>query len=125
MKSKCHFNFEELKVYQKPWNLVKLYILKYLLFQKSKIADYQLNLLVPPILLHSILLKDQEVPMKSFINYLRIAKDSSRECVAATTKALLRNYITFVESEINRGLLVEIIKMLTALIKYLKNKNPN
>lgn len=61
----------------------------------------------------------------SFINYLRIAKDSSRKCVSATTKALLRNYITFEESEVNRGLLVEIIKMLTALIKYLKNKNPN
>ncbi|WP_368856701.1 four helix bundle protein [Aequorivita sp. 609] len=59
----------------------------------------------------------------SFLNYLRIARDSSRECVAATTKALLRNYISFEQSEKNREILVEIIKMLTALMKYLNNKN--
>ena len=44
------------------------------------------------------------------------------ECVAATTKAYLRNYITFEQSETNRSLLVEINKMLSALMKHLRNK---
>ncbi len=59
----------------------------------------------------------------SFLNYLRIARDSSLECVAATTKAYLRGYISFEQSEINRSLLVEINKMIASLMKHLKNKN--
>lgn len=58
----------------------------------------------------------------SFLNYLRIARDSSRECVSATSKAFRRNYITFEEFENNRAILVEINKMLSSLMKHLKNK---
>ncbi|SDG63306.1 four helix bundle protein [Psychroflexus sediminis] len=59
----------------------------------------------------------------SFLNYLRIARNSSRECVSASTKAYRRNYISFDEYEINRGYLVEINKMLSSLMKYIKSKD--
>jgi len=44
------------------------------------------------------------------------------ESVCASTKARIRNYITFKEDEENRKRLTEISKMLTSLKKHLKSK---
>lgn len=125
MKSEYHFSFEELKVYQKAIEFGE--VVHSQISNFPKIEEYRLSTQFARAA-DSIAFNIAEGSGStdaSFINYLRIARDSARECVAATTKALLRNYITFEESERNRGLLVEIIKMLTTLIKYLKNKNPN
>lgn len=48
--------------------------------------------------------------------------DSSHECVAASTKARLRGYITFEEDEENRKMVTEISKMISALRRHLNNK---
>lgn len=122
MKSNYHFKFEELKVYQKAIEYGELVHFQISTF--PKIEDYRLSAQFARAA-DSIAFNIAEGSGSSdasFLNYLRIARDSSRECVAATTKALLRNYITFEESEKNRGLLVEINKMLAALMKHLKNK---
>lgn len=58
----------------------------------------------------------------SFLNYLKIARGSSLECVAAAIKAKMRNYTTFGQSEMNRSFLAEINKMLSALMGILKLK---
>lgn len=125
MKSEYHFSFEDLQVYQKTIEFGE--VVHSQISNFPKIEEYRLSTQFARAA-DSIAFNIAEGSGStdaSFINYLRIARDSARECVAATTKALLRNYITFEESERNRGLLDEIIKMLTALIKYLKNKNPN
>jgi len=122
MKSKHHFKFEELKVYQKPIEYGELVHIQISSF--PKIEDYRLSAQFARAA-DSIAFNIAEGSGSSdasFLNYLRIARDSSRECVAATTKALLRDYITFEQSEKNRALLVEINKMLAALMKHLKNK---
>ncbi|GGG56333.1 four helix bundle protein [Bizionia arctica] len=123
MKSKYHFNFEELIVYQKAIEYGELVHIQ--LKDFPKIEDYRLSAQFARAA-DSIAFNIAEGSGSSdasFLNYLRIAKDSSRECVAATTKAHLRHYITFDQSENNRALLVEINKMLSALMKHLKNKN--
>ncbi len=123
MESKYHFNFEELKVYQKAIEYGELVHKQLYVF--PKIEDYRLSSQFARAA-DSIAFNIAEGSGSSdasFLNYLRIARDSSRECVAAATKAYLRGYITFEESEKNRALLVEINKMLSALIKHLKNKS--
>lgn len=122
MRSQHHFKFEELNVYQKAIEFGELVHSQVSTF--PKIEDYRLSAQFVRAA-DSIAFNIAEGSGSSdasFLNNLRIARDSSRECVAATTKALLRNYITFEQSEKNRGLLVEINKMLTALKKHLKNK---
>ncbi|RDK83799.1 four helix bundle protein [Marinirhabdus gelatinilytica] len=123
MKSEYHFKFEELTVYQRAiefGEVVHTQVSKF-----PKIEDYRLSSQFARAA-DSIAFNIAEGSGSSdasFLNYLRIARDSSRESVAATTKAFLRGYITFEESEENRRILVEINKMLAALMKHLKNKN--
>lgn len=124
MESKYHFNFEELKVYQKAIEFGEL--VHEQLNQFPKIEDYRLSAQFARAA-DSIAFNIAEGSGSSdagFLNYLRIARDSSLECVAATSKAYLRNYITFEQSETNRSLLVEINKMISALMKHLRNKKP-
>lgn len=122
MKSEYHFNFEDLKVYQKAIEFGEMVYNQ--LKDFPKIEDYRLASQFARAA-DSIAFNIAEGAGSSdamFLNYLRIARDSSRECVAATTKAYLRKYISFQQFEENRALLVEINKMLSALMKHLSNK---
>src|SRR5690554_1875852 len=123
MKSEFHFHFEDLKVYQNALEFDEIVHSQVSTF--PKIEDYRFSAQFARAA-DSIafnIAAGSGSSDASFLNYLRIARDSSRECVAATTKAYLRNYITFEQSERNRALLVEINKMISALMKHLNNKN--
>ena len=52
---------------------------------------------------------------KQFHNYLGNAWHSAHECVACSSKAWLRSYITTEEDEENRRLITELSKMITTL----------
>jgi four helix bundle protein len=58
----------------------------------------------------------------NFNRYLKMAWDSSHECVTWNSKAYFRKYITHEQFEENRKLLTEIGKMISALRRSLKNK---
>lgn len=58
MKSKYYFKVEDLQVYQKAIIYGEFVNSMLSVSQTLKFISYQLNLLVPQILLHSILLKD-------------------------------------------------------------------
>lgn len=58
----------------------------------------------------------------NFNRFLKMAWDSSHECVTWNTKAYLRKYLTFDEFEANRKTLTEIGKMISGLRKKL-NEN--
>ena len=123
MNSKYHFSFEDLKVYQKA---IEFGEIVYKQLEKfPKIEDYRLSSQFARAA-DSIAFNIAEGSGSSdarFLNYLGISRDSSRECVSATTKAYKREYISFEEYELNRKYLVEINKMLTSLMKHLENKN--
>jgi four helix bundle protein len=122
MKSKYHFNFEDLKLYQKAMDFGEIVFEQINNF--PKIEDYRLSSQFARAA-DSIAFNIAEGSGSSdarFLNYLGISRDSSRECVSATTKAFKRGYISFEEYETNRGLLVEINKMLSSLMKHLRSK---
>ena len=52
---------------------------------------------------------------KQFHNYLGNAWHSAHECIACSSKAWLRGYITAEEDEENRKLITELSKMITTL----------
>jgi four helix bundle protein len=62
---------------------------------------------------------------KQFNRYLQMALDSVNECVVCSTIAKRQNYISAdIENQL-REKLAELLKMVTSLQKYLKNKKTN
>ncbi|MDX1772498.1 four helix bundle protein [Oceanihabitans sediminis] len=59
----------------------------------------------------------------NFNRYLKMAWDSSHECVTWNTKAYLRKYISKEQYESNRALLTEKGKMISSLRRKLNIKN--
>ncbi|MGO2294791.1 MAG: four helix bundle protein [Psychroflexus halocasei] len=122
MKSQYHFKFEDLKVYQKAIDfgeLVNDQIESFPAHEAYKLSSQFIRAA------DSIALNIAEGSASTdanFIRYLKMAWDSAHECVAISTKARLRNYINFDENEENRKKITEISKMISSLIKHLKNK---
>lgn len=120
--SDYHFKFEELNVYQKAieyGEMVNTLIDKFPQKELYKLSSQFVRAA------DSIALNISEGSSGSdanFNRYLNMARDSANECVTASTKARLRKYITFEEDEENRKQLTEILKMINALIRHLKNK---
>lgn len=122
MKSNYHFKFEDLKVYQKAMEFGELVHHQTKKFPKEERFELtsQFKRASDSIALN--IAEGSASTDANFIRYLKMAWDSSHECVAASTKARLRNYIDFDEDEANRKAITEISKMISSLIKHLKNK---
>jgi four helix bundle protein len=122
MESNYHFKFEDLKVYQKAIDFgeqVNHQIENFPSHETYKLASQFIRAA------DSIALNIAEGLASSDANfgrYMKMAWNSGHECVAASTKARLRNYISFEVDEENREKITEISKMISALIKHLRNK---
>lgn len=117
LNSKYHFKFEDLIVYQKA--IVFGEYVNELIQKFPKHETYRLSSQFGNAA-DSIALNIAEGTSGSyaiFNRYLVIAKGSANECVACSTKALLRNYITDEENENLRKQISEITKMIFSLIK--------
>lgn len=123
MKSKNHFKFEDLQVYQKAMDfgevvdtLVKdfpTYELYALSSQFRRAAD-------------SIALNIAEGYPGSdaqFVKHLNFAIYSANECVSCSTKAKRRLYVNFEQDEENRKLISELTKMMSTLRKKILERN--
>jgi len=122
MKSQFYFKFEDLKVYQKAMEFGES-----VNNQVEKFPSHEIYKLSSQFIraADSIALNIAEGSASTdanFVRYLKMAWDSAHECVAISTKAKLRNYLSFEEDEANRQSITEISKMISALIKHLKNK---
>lgn len=119
-KSEYHFKFEDLIVYQKAIEFGEVVHSQISGFPKQGYRlSAQFARTTDPIAFN--IGQGSGSSDAGFLNSLRIASDSSRKCVAAITKAISRNNITFEQRESDRELLVEINKMLPGLIKHLEN----
>ncbi|SEA37366.1 four helix bundle protein [Psychroflexus halocasei] len=122
MKSQYHFKFEDLKVYKKAIDFgesINSQVENFPTHEVYKLSSQFIRAA------DSIALNIAEGSASSdanFMRYLKMAWDSAHECVAISTKARLRNYINFDENEENRKKITEISKMISSLIKHLKNK---
>lgn len=120
-KSQYHFSFENLIVYQKAIlfgeevnKLVDTFPKKEMFrlsSQFSRAADS----------IAANISEGSASTDANFNRYLKMAWDSSHECVTWNTKAYLRNYINKEQFEKNRAMLTEIGKMISSLSKKLEN----
>lgn len=122
MKSKYHFNFEDLIVYQKAMEFAEIVNQLAQKFPKYEMFNLSSQFQRAADSIGYNIAEGSSGTDANFNRYLQIAWESTHECVCASTKARLRNYITFEEDEDNRMRLTEISKMLTSLKKHLKSK---
>lgn len=125
MRSEYHFNFEELKIYQKAVDFGELVNKQTKKFPKDERYELtsQFKRASDSIALN--IAEGSGGTDKQFYNYLGNAWHSSHECVACNTKANLREYLTWEESETNRRYLAELTKMISSLRNTISNRISN
>ena len=118
-----HFNFEDLKVYQKALDFVDVVydITKTFPIQEQYNLTSQYNRAAVSIALN--IAEGHGDSNAQFSRFLRIARDSINECVVCITIAFRRGYLTKKINNDHRVLLSELAKMISGLIKYLKANN--
>ena len=122
MESQYHFKFEDLQVYQKAINFGEFVNIQVEGFPKHEIYKLSSQFIRAADSIALNIAEGSGSTDENFNRYLKMAWDSSHECVAASTKARLREYITFETDEENRKRLTELGKMISALRRHLKNK---
>lgn len=116
------FNFEDLKVYQQSLDFID-YV--YSLTSKyPKIELYglssQYNRAAVSIALN--ISEGSGDTDAQFHRFLQMAADSLRECVTCSTIGFRRGYISHEENDKARMMLLNILKMISSLQRYLKTK---
>ncbi|NCT17417.1 MAG: four helix bundle protein [Flavobacteriaceae bacterium CG_4_8_14_3_um_filter_34_10] len=122
MKSKYHFSFEDLIVYQKAIEFAEIVNQLIQKFPKHEMFNLYSQFQRAVDSIGYNIAEGSSGSAANFNRYLQIAWESTHESVCASTKARLRNYITFEEDEKNRKRLTEISKMLTLLKKHFISK---
>ena len=122
MESKYHFRFEDLQVYQKAIEFGEFVNGQTNNFPKHEVYKLSSQFIRAADSIAFNIAEGSGSTDINFYRYLKMAWDSSHECVAASTKARLREYITFEIDEEYRKRLTELGKMISALRKHLKNK---
>lgn len=121
-ESRFEFNFEKLEVYQKAMEFGEIADKLVEKFPKKEMfrLTHQFTRAADSMALN--IAEGSGYRDLNFKKHLRVARGSCLECVSASTKASLRNYISKDENEINRMYLSEINKMISGLLNYLENK---
>ena len=116
------FNFEELKVYQKALDFIDFAYALTAKFPKEELygLSSQFNRAAVSIALNTS--EGSGDTDAQFHRFLQTASDSVRECVTCSTIAFRRNYITHEENQKARIILLELLKMISSLQRYLKTK---
>lgn len=122
MKSQYHFSFEDLIVYQKAMEFAELVNQQIQKFPKHELYNLSSQFQRAADSISFNIAEGSAGSDANFNRYLQISWESVHESFCASSKARVRNYITFDEDEENRKRLTEISKMLTSLKKHLKSK---
>jgi len=123
MKSKYHFKFEDLQVYQKAMDFGELIDALAKTFPNHELyaLSSQFRRAADSIALN--IAEGYPGSDAQFIKHLNYAIYSANECVSCSTKARRRLYINFEQDEKNRKLLVELTKMMASLRKKIAERN--
>lgn len=114
-KSKYHFKFEDLAIYSTAIEFGEVVNNQTKAFPKEEQFGLtsQFRRAADSIALN--IAEGSGGSDKQFHHYLGNAWHSAHECIACSSKAWLRNYITDDEDEENRRLITELSKMITTL----------
>ncbi len=119
------FRFEDLRVYHKALDYVEWVHSNTSLFPESEMQNLTTKFVNAA---QSIALQIAEGSSRNktqFIYYLKMAKSSIRECVVYTTIAKSLNYMADTPVDESRGQLMELTKMIGALIGSLQRSTNN
>ncbi|TPN86735.1 four helix bundle protein [Aquimarina algicola] len=115
MESRYNFKFENLTVYDRAMEfgeIVNSLTKKFPNEERFELAS-QFRRAADSIALN--IAEGSSGSDKQFYNYLGNAWFSAHECIACSSKAKMRGYITFQEDEENRRMVTELSKMITTL----------
>ena len=115
MESAYHFSFEKLRVYQKAMDFGERINVQIEDFPKKEMYRLSSQFIRAADSIAFNIAEGSGSTGANFNRYLKMAWDSSHECVSASTKARLRGYIDFKTDEENRKYLTDIAKMLSGL----------
>lgn len=122
------FRFEDLRIYNKS-----LEYYNWLTVQAKQSDDFAKRVLFMPLLdatakISINIAEGTSYNKSQFVNFLKDAKSTVRECVVFTTMAYQNGFFTQEQEEISRTTLIEMTKMLGAMIVSLQkpyNKKMN
>jgi four helix bundle protein len=124
-KTFTFFRFEDLRIYQKALDYINWVYEATKLFPEQENNDLasRFNNASRNIALN---IAEGSARNKSqFVYYLKMAKSSVRECLVYTTISHNLNYITDIMTDESRNTLMEMTKMIGALISSLQRNNYN
>lgn len=119
-ESDYHFSFENLKLYEKAMIFGEVVNELVETFPKKEMYRLSSQFSRAADSIAANISEGSGSTDPNFNRYLKMAWDSSHECVTWNTKAYLRKYITHETFEENRKSLTEIGKMISGLRKRLK-----
>ena len=118
-----HFNFEDLKIYQKSLQFLDLIYETTIPYPPDERFNLTSQFRRAALSLSLNIAEETGASNKQNILYLDIAARSVKECVVCTTASYRRKYISENQQATIRKDLVEIKKMISGLSNYLKGKN--
>ncbi len=123
LKSKYHFKFEDLIIYNKAIEFGESVNNQIASFPKEEMYRLASQFIRAA---DSVALNIAEGSASSdaqFNRYLQMAWDSAHECIVCSTKAKLRGFIREDQDERNRSDITELSKMITSFKRHLKSKS--
>ncbi|WP_062052746.1 four helix bundle protein [Aquimarina longa] len=125
MRSKYHFKFEDLMIYNKAVDFGESVNDQINTFPKEERYRLASQFIRAADSLALNIAEGSASSEAQFNRYLQLAWDSAHECVVCSTKARLRGFITEMQDEKNREEITELSKMITSFKKHLKSKMNN
>lgn len=122
MKSKYHFKFEDLIIYNKAIDFGESINDQINAFPKEETYRLSSQFIRAADSLALNIAEGSASSSAQFNRYLQMAWDSAHECIVCSTKARLRGFITEEQDEKNRADITELSKMITSFKKHLKSK---
>ncbi|HPE33752.1 MAG TPA: four helix bundle protein [Bacteroidales bacterium] len=117
------FRFEDLRVYHKALNYVEWVHMNTALFPEHEMQNLTAKFVNATQAIALQIAEGSSRNKTQFVYYLKMAKSSIRECVVYTAIARGLNYITEEHFEESRNHLMELTKMIGALIGSLQRSN--
>lgn len=119
-KSKYHFRFEDLKIYQKALDYDDFVNDQVSTFPKIERYRLSSQFIRASDSIALNIAEGYSGSKANFLRYLGIALGSLDECVVCSTKAFRRNIIDSAVNEENRKRLSELSKMIQSYMNYLR-----
>ncbi len=122
-KDVTFFRFEDLRIYHKALEYIDWVYNTTMLFPDEHSTDLKLRFSASAQAISLYIAEGSARNKSQFVYYLKMAKSSVRECVVLTSVAEKQNYLTESMIEESRNQLMEMTKMLGALIGSLQRTN--